>query len=678
LLNGLNRVEYDLSVSKEYMSTKPDSTPETAAVDRPIASLDPAARPRLAGHGDAHSGPASGRYLALLALTALGVVYGDIGTSPLYALRESFHGPHAIEPTAGNIYGVLSLVFWALIIVITVKYIGFIMRADNHGEGGILALTALATRIRPLAASPRRPLVLLGVFGAALLYGDGIITPAISVLSAVEGLNVATPLFAPYVVPLTLIIIVGLFLIQRRGTARIGRIFGLVMLAWFGVLALLGSVNIAQNPAILAAASPAYALAFLAANGLRGFLILGTVFLVVTGGEALYADMGHVGKRPIRVAWLGLVLPALLLNYFGQGALLLHQPQAAANIFYLMAPTWALYPLVILAACATIIASQALISGVFSITMQAENLGFLPRMRIVHTSAAEFGQIYIPVVNWTLMLACLACVLGFQTSSNLAAAYGIAVTSTMAITTVIFGVVARRRWRWSKLAIGLLAGFFLVVDLAFLGANLVKIPHGGWFPLVVAGLLYTLMTTWKRGSRLVFAHEQDLEQPLARFLKNLQTVSPPRAPGCAVFLSSNPQGVPAALLANLQYNGVIHEQVLLTTVQIGDVPHIRDDQRVTVKPLDQGFYRVVVHFGFMEEPDVPRALAQVVAPGLQFDPKRVPYFVNRTRVIPTELPGMALWRERLYKLMRHNAASATDFFRLPPERVFEISTSVEM
>jgi KUP system potassium uptake protein len=373
------------------MSAETDSKPEVAAVDRPTTSADTPAKLRFAGHSDGHGAPARGRYLALLALTALGVVYGDIGTSPLYALRESFHGPHAIAPTPGNIYGVLSLVFWALIIVITVKYIGFILRADNHGEGGILALTALATRIRPLSPSPRRWLVLLGVFGATLLYGDGVITPAISVLSAVEGLTVATPLFAPFIVPLTMIVIVALFLIQRGGTARIGRIFGPVMLIWFGVLALLGIVNIAQEPAILASANPSYALAFFAANGLRGFLILGTVFLVVTGGEALYADMGHVGKRPIRVAWLAFVLPALLLNYFGQGALLLREPEAAANVFYLLAPPWALYPLVILATFATIIASQALISGVFSITMQAENLGFLPRTRIIHTSAAEFG-----------------------------------------------------------------------------------------------------------------------------------------------------------------------------------------------------------------------------------------------------------------------------------------------
>jgi KUP system potassium uptake protein len=613
-----------------------------------------------------------------LVLTALGIVFGDIGTSPLYALRESFHGPHAITPTPGNIYGVLSLVFWSLIIVITVKYVVFILRADNRGEGGILALTALATPIRPLVASKARWLVLLGVFGAALLYGDGVITPAISVLSAVEGLTVAAPLFEPYVVPLTIAILVGLFLIQSGGTARIGRLFGPVMLLWFGVLALLGLVNIVQNPSVLAAISPTYALDFFLANGLVGYLVLGTVFLAVTGGEALYADMGHVGKRAIRLSWLVIVLPALLLNYFGQGALLLREPEAARNVFYLMAPAWALYPLIALATMATIIASQALITGVFSITMQAENLGFLPRTRIIHTSAIEYGQIYIPLVNWWLMLACIAVVAAFRTSSNLAAAYGVAVTSTMAITTLIFAYLALQVWRWNPLATGVLVGGLLVVDLAFLGANLVKIPQGGWFPLVAALVIFIIMTTWKRGSQLVFAQEQHFELPLDALFERMRQNPPRRAPGTAVFLSANPAGAPSALLANLQHNGVIHEQVLLTTVQFDAAPHCSEDERLTVTPLEQGFFLALVRFGFMEEPNVPRALSRCVAPGLVFDPERVPYFVNRTRVIPTDLPGMALWRERLYTLMRRNAADAADFFGLPPSRIFEIGTSVEV
>jgi KUP system potassium uptake protein len=636
-------------------------------------------RETVAPHGhQGHGPPPTGRYLALLALTALGVVYGDIGTSPLYALRESFHGPHGIEPTPANIYGVLSLVFWSLIIVITIKYIVFVLSADNRGEGGILSLTALATPIRPLAPSPRRPLVLLGVFGAALLYGDGIITPAISVLSAVEGLTVATPVFRPFVVPLTLGILVALFLVQSGGTARLGRVFGPVMLLWFAALALLGIANIARNPSVLAAVNPAYAVAFFAQNGLRGYLVLGTVFLVVTGGESLYADMGHVGARPIRIAWLGLVLPALLLNYFGQGALLLHAPEVAPNLFYLMAPSWALYPLVILATAATIIASQALISGVFSITMQAENLGFLPRMPIIHTSRTEFGQIYIPSINWALMIGCILVVIGFRTSSNLAAAYGVAVTLTMAITTAMFGVVARNHWGWSRARVALLVGTLLAVDAAFVGSNLNKIPQGGWFPLVVALVLFTIMTTWKRGSRIIFSYEQHYEQSLEWLLERVRTNPPMRAPGTAVFLSANAQGAPAALLANLQHNGVLHEQVLLVTVRIDGSPHVALERRLEVEPLEQGFYRVTVCFGFMEEPDVPRALAGLSVPGLRFDLDTVPYFVNRTRVIRTDLKSMAPWREQLYALMRRNAASATDFFRLPASRVFEIGTSVEL
>lgn len=625
-------------------------------------------------HG-AHAHPTS---LSLLALTALGIVYGDIGTSPLYALRESFHGPHAIAPTEGHIFGVLSLVFWALIVVITIKYVSFILRADNRGEGGILSLTALATPIRPLAPSRRRWLVLIGVFGAALLYGDGIITPAISVLSAVEGLTVATPVFKPFVVPITVGILVALFLIQRRGTASIGSLFGPVMLVWFAVLTILGIWNIAQNPGILTAANPLYAAAFLLNDGWQGFLILGTVFLVVTGGEALYADMGHVGRKPIQLAWLALVLPALLLNYFGQGAVLLREPEAAANLFYLMAPSWALYPLVLLASAATIIASQALITGVFSITMQAENLGFLPRVRLIHTSPTEFGQIYIPIVNWVLMIACIAVVIGFQTSSNLAAAYGIAVTSTMAITTVIFAIVVRERWGWAWPAVLLLAGSFLIIDLAFLGANLIKIPQGGWFPLVVAVVIFTVMTTWKRGSRLVNVREMGMEQPLDELLAELGGPGKTRSPGTAVFLSANPVGVPAALLANKRYNGFVHERVVLVNVLIGEVPHVSQDQRTTVEDLGCGFYRVTMRYGFMEELDVPGALAAVALPGPAFDPQRVPYFIGRTKVLPSVIPGMAIWREQLYTIMQRNAASAADFFRLPPAQVVEISTSVEV
>ena len=625
-----------------------------------------------------HAAPKSARDLLVLTLTALGVVYGDIGTSPLYALRECFHGLHAIAPTPANIFGVLSLIFWALIIVITIKYIVFILRADNRGEGGILALAALATPIRRYVPSARPWIVLLGVFGAALLYGDGVITPAISVLSAVEGLKIATPLFEPYVLPLTVGIIVGLFMIQSGGTARIGQFFGPIMLIWFGVLALLGITNAIHNPAVFGAINPLYGVRFFAANGWHGFLILGTVFLVVTGGEALYADMGHFGRAPIRLAWVTLVLPALLLNYFGQGALLLREPEAAENVFYLLAPSWALYPLVALATMATIIASQALISGAFSITMQAENLGFLPRLSIVHTSATSYGQIYIPFVNWLLMIACILVVIGFRTSSNLAAAYGIAVTSTMAITTIIFGVVARRRWRWPALVVGLVAGFFLIVDSAFLLANLVKIPQGGWFPLVVAAVLILVMTTWKRGNQLVFAREHNLELSLNRLLEQITANPPIRVRGTAVFLSANPVGAPAALLTNLKDNGVLHERVLLLTVRTGEVPHVAADERLQIEPVGQGIYRGTIRYGFMEEPNLPEALASLNEPELKFDPQQVPYFVNRTRVLATKLPGMALWREKLFTVLRRNSASPVDFFCLPPARVFEIGTSVEL
>jgi KUP system potassium uptake protein len=616
--------------------------------------------------------------LTTLALGALGVVYGDIGTSPLYALRESFHGTHAIAPTPANIYGVLSLVFWSLIIVISVKYLGFIMRADNRGEGGILALTALATPIRPLAPSRRRWLVLLGVFGAALLYGDGVITPAISVLGAVEGLAVVTPLLEPIVDPVAIVILVGLFLVQHRGTAQIGRVFGPVMVVWFVVIGALGISQIIRHPAILGAMDPSHALRMFIVDAPRTVLIMGTVFLVVTGGEALYADMGHFGRRPIVLAWFTLVLPALLLNYFGQGALLLAQPSAAANLFYLMAPAWATLPLVLLATCAAVIASQALISGAFSITLQAQNLGFLPRMRVVHTSASEPGQIYLPLVNWLLMSGCIAVVLGFQTSGQLAAAYGIAVTSTMAITTVILAIVARERWRWSLGRIVLLAGILLVIDLLFLGANMVKIPQGGWFPLVAALVIFSIMTTWKRGSRIVNQREQALEQDLALVIERCLSRSRHRAPGTAFFMSANPRGAPDALSINEQYNGVIAERVVLVHVIIEGVPHAAAERRCCVEDLGAGFVRVVLRFGFMEEPNVPLALAALRDTPWAIDPEQGPFFISRTRVVPSDLPGMAPWREQLYALMQRNAVSAADFFRLPPTRVVEIGTGIEM
>jgi KUP system potassium uptake protein len=659
-------------------STHTMSTKHTQS--QPRQSPDRASQKASARKAQAHKrGDNDGRaYLAALALGALGVVYGDIGTSPLYAMREAFAGPNAIPITTANIYGVLSLVFWALIIVISIKYIGFIMRADNGGEGGILALTAFATPIQPLLPTARRWLVLLGVFGAAMLYGDGVLTPAISVLSAVEGLKVATPLFAPYVVPITVAIIIGLFAIQSHGTGRIGRLFGPIIVIWFLVLGLLGVIHIVQTPSVLLAINPVYAVTFLAADGVRGFLVLGTVFLVVTGGEALYADMGHFGRKPIAIAWFGLVLPALLLNYFGQGAFLLTSPEATANPFYLMAPAWATLPLVILSTLASIIASQALISGVFSLTRQAQNLGFLPRLRIIHTSATEFGQIYIPSVNWLLMAACIIVVVGFQTSSNLAGAYGIAVTATMAITTAIFAVVARERWGWGWPRVVGLVGFFLIVDVIFLAANLVKIPMGGWLAIVAAVAIFTIMTTWKRGSWLVNKREQHAEQDLSSWLAACDTAAPLRTPGTACFMSAHPDKVPDALLINYRYNRVVPERVVLVTVLIEAVPYVEHERRMGVEQLDKGFVRVTLRFGFMEEPNVPTALAPLKTSAVAIDLDAGPFFISRTKVVPSALPGMTLWREQLYAVMQRNAASAADFFRLPLARVVEIGTGLEV
>ncbi|MFD3166829.1 potassium transporter Kup [Herpetosiphon sp. NSE202] len=629
-------------------------------------------------HGSHHRPAPTGRYLALLSLSALGIVYGDIGTSPLYAMRESFHAGHGLALTPANILGVVSLIFWALVTVVTIKYLIFIVKADNRGEGGILALTALATPIKQIGTTGKKWVVLLGVFGAALLYGDGIITPAISVLSSIEGLNVATDFFQPYIIPLTILILIGLFLIQRFGTALVGKLFGPITLLWFTVLAVLGIVNIIHEPGVIRAINPLYGWEFFQNNGWKGFLVLGSVFLVVTGGEALYADMGHFGRRPIRIAWYVVVLPALLLNYMGQAALLIREPEAVENSFFRMAPSWALYPLVILATLATVIASQALISGAFSITMQASQLGFLPRTRTLHTSRTEYGQIYIPVVNWLLMVACILVVIAFQTSSNLAAAYGIAVTSTMAITSIIFYVVAREHWGWSALKAGSLTGFFLVIDMGFLIANAVKIPHGGWFPLVVAVVLFTIMTTWKRGQHLV-SERASSDQLLSELTNRIAHDPPVRVPGTAIFLSARRDGAPEALLANMRHNGVLHQHILLVTVEYRQVPHVEEHERFLVGEASHGFRTLTIFFGFMEDPDVPNALAKAVIPGLPFDPEQTTYFVNRTKVIATkQLPGMALWRERLYAVMLQNSTSAADFFSLPPTSTIEIGTRVEV
>jgi KUP system potassium uptake protein len=629
-------------------------------------------------HGHPHTATPRGSYLAVLSLTALGIVYGDIGTSPLYAMRECFHGPHAIATTPANIFGVLSLIFWALIIIISVKYCVFVLRADNHGEGGILALTALATPIKIVSKSERWVLVVLGIFGAALLYGDGIITPAISVLGAIEGLNVATPLFASYVVPITIAIIVGLFLIQSRGTAKVGRLFGPIMLVWFLVIALLGVMQIMRHPSVIGAFNPAHGFNFFLRNGWHGFLVLGTVFLVVTGGEALYADMGHFGKRPIRLVWYTIVLPALLLNYLGQGALLIENAAAAENPFYNLAPAWALYPLIVLATCAAIIASQALISGAYSLTMQAIQLGFMPRLKIEHTSSTEMGQIYIPALNWALMIGCIVIVIGFGSSSNLAAAYGVAVTATMVITTILLGVVERNKWGWSLPMVLSLSGFFLIIDLAFFGANIIKIPHGGWFPLVVGALIFLLMTTWKKGRRILAARLLSRAHPIEDFLRDIAKHPPVRVPGTAVFMNGTAAGTPPALMHNLEHNKVLHERVVLLTVKTKQLPYVEPEARVQVESLGHEFYRMIINYGFMEDPDIPKVLETMELPSPRFESMNTTFFLGRETVIAGKHPGMMIWREKLFALMSRNASSATAYFCLPPNRVVELGSQIEI
>lgn len=628
----------------------------------------------------AHGGPAApqGKYLALLSLTALGIVYGDIGTSPLYAVRESFLPSHGIDVSRGNVFGVLSLIFWSLILVISIKYLVFILRADNRGEGGILALASLATPMGIRHHGGRAWVIMLGLFGTALLYGDGMITPAISVLSAVEGLEVATPFFQPYIIPITIAILVGLFVSQHHGTGSVGRVFGPITLLWFLTISALGINQLIREPSVLAAINPAHGVAFFLANGWRGLVVLGSVFLVVTGGEALYADMGHFGKRPIRVAWFLIVLPALLLNYFGQGALLLHTPAAVENPFYRMVPPWALYPVVGIATAATVIASQALISGAFSLTMQAVQLGFLPRVAIDHTSAREAGQIYIPGVNWTLMLACIGLVLGFRSSSNIAAAYGVAVTTTMVITALLFFVVARERWKWSLPVVITLTGLFLIVDLAFWVANIIKIPHGGWFPLVVGAIIFGLMATWKRGRRLLADRLAGGLLPMELFLRDMKARPPTRVPGTAVFLYGNPEATPPALLHNLKHNRVLHERVVFLVVETAQAPHVPLEERATVDDLGQSFYRITLLYGFMEEPNVPEALQALHAAGLAFPRLETTYFLGRETLLTSPKPGMAPWRARLFAVMHRNARTASSFFCLPPNRVVELGAQIEL
>ena len=625
-------------------------------------------------HGESHGH--GGRWA--LVLGALGIVFGDIGTSPLYAIKECFspENAHRVEPTEANVLGILSLVFWSLAMVVTVKYLTFIMRADNEGSGGILALLALLPPKLEREAGGGF-LVLLVLFGAALLYGDGVITPAISVLSAVEGLEVATTSLKPLVLPITLAILLGLFLVQKRGTAGVGRVFGPVMLVWFALIALLGLRQVVEHPAVLRAVSPLYASSFFLQNGKLGFLVLGSVVLCITGGEALYADMGHFGRGPIQRAWFILVWPALLMNYFGQGALLLEHPHTE-NPFYGLVPGFLLYPTVAVATAATVVASQALISGSFSLTQQAVQLGFFPRVTVVHTSSETEGQIYVPEINGALLIACLSLVLAFRTSSALAAAYGIAVTGTMAITSICYYVVVTQRWGWAPWKALPLVGMFLVFDGAFFLANSAKFLEGGWFPLAMGLVVFTVMITWKHGRRALGAIMKDAMFPLEAFLLDIEETKPLRVPGTAVFMASNPDATPTALLHNFKHNRIVHERVILLSVHVERVPEVPTAERLEVRELGHGFFSVEMSFGFMQQPVVPAALRACAAHGLVVDPDRVSYSLGRETLLPSGSSKLWGWQKALFAFISRNARPATAYFGLPPNRVVELGMQVDL
>jgi KUP system potassium uptake protein len=621
---------------------------------------------------------ASNNSTRTMALAALGVVYGDIGTSPLYTLRECFAGHHPLDLTPGNVMGVLSLIFWALIIVVTIKYVFFIMRADNHGEGGILALLALSRSTGVRSEWLKGALALTGIFGASLFYGDGIITPAISVLSAVEGLQIAAPELQRFTIPVAITILVALFMFQRKGTASVGALFGPVMLVWFSTLAVLGAYNILHYPRVLMALNPWHAFVFFQQHGIGSLLVFGAVVLAVTGGEALYADMGHFGRKPIQVAWLSMVLPALVMNYYGQGALLLEHPEAIDNPFYKLAPEWFLWPLLILATCATVIASQAVISGVFSVTRQAVQMGFWPRMRISHTSSREIGQIYIPQMNWLIMVAVILLILEFRSSSNIAAAYGIAVTTAMMVDTLLACFVASRLWRWPLPVVLLVGVIFFSVDALFLGPNILKIPDGGWFPLLVGGFVMLLMYTWRTGRRFLGAALARESLPLKPFIDSLALGKPAIVPGTAIFMVSNLDLVPHALLHNLKHNKVLHERVVFLTISTQEIPFVPQGDRIQVEDLAPGLFVIRGSYGFQESPDVPRLLKQCQPFGLEFDMMDTTFFLSREHLIPSNDPGMPAILDKIFALMTRNAMSATSFFNIPPNRVVEMGTQIEI
>jgi KUP system potassium uptake protein len=636
--------------------------------DTSAAPLQPADRP--AGYVPQQASAAK------LTMLAIGVVFGDIGTSPLYAFRETFAGHHPLAVDQIHVYGVISLIFWAMMLIVTLKYVTILTRADNKGEGGSLALLALISRKSTEKVRWSAGITLLGVFACALFYGDSMITPAISVLSAVEGLTVVEDALQPLVIPIAIGILVGLFLIQRKGTARVGALFGPVVTVYFLTLAVLGIISISRDPSIFLALNPWYAVNFFIIDQWLAFLALGSVVLAVTGSEALYADMGHFGRRPIRIGWIWFVLPALMLNYMGQGALLIENPQAISSPFYLLAPEWFRLPLVLIATMATIIASQAVISGAFSVTQQAIQLGFIPRLSILHTSASAHGQIYIPVINWALMVMVILLVLFFQNSSNLAAAYGVAVTGAMLIDACLLTVVVFSLWKWRPIfAVPLLAIFF-IVDIAFFTANLTKVPDGGWFPLAVGLVIFTLLTTWAKGRQLMRDRLREAAMPVEVFIKSAAS-SASRVPGTAVFMTTSPDGVPHSLLHNLKHNRVLHERVLLLTVQIEDVPYVSEESRCQLADLGSGFFRLVLRFGFMQETDIPKAL-ETVQCGAAFKMMDTSFFLSRQTLLPSARPGMPLWREKLFSWMLRNAESAMEFFKLPPNRVVELGSQVEI
>ncbi|MGI4814765.1 MAG: potassium transporter Kup [Janthinobacterium lividum] len=626
-----------------------------------------------------HAPAPARKALSPLVVAAIGVVFGDIGTSPLYSLKEAFSPAHGIAFTEGSIRGVISLLFWAIVLVVAVKYVLVVMRADNNGEGGILALMALALRKTTAGSRGSRVLIMLGIFGACMFYGDAVITPAISVMSSVEGLQIAAPHLAAYVLPITLVVLILLFWLQRRGTEVVGRLFGPIMVIWFVTLAILGLVHIIEAPEIIAAVNPYYAFAFISRHALQAYVVLGSVFLVLTGAEALYADMGHFGARPIRFGWYCIVMPALVLNYFGQGALLLRSPHAIANPFFLMAPSWALIPLVILATVATVIASQAVISGAFSLTSQAIQLGYVPRMKILHTSASAIGQIYVPLVNWLLLAIIICVVLSFKSSNNLAAAYGIAVTTTMVITTLLVCVVMLRLWNWNKWLVAAIISVFVVVDFAFLGANLIKIADGGWLPLGIGALLFFLLMTWFKGRGIVKARTAADGIPLEPFLQGLLAHPPHRVSGTAIYLSGNDTLVPVSLLHNLKHNKILHERTIFMTFVTCDIPYIDDEHRIEIRQFDGGLFLIRATFGFNETPDVQEVLRYLEKhQGMGFELMDTSFFLARETVVPTQLPGMSVWRESIFAWMHQNAAKPTDFFSIPANRVVELGTKIEI